>query len=120
MLVETMAFVGRLNLVYIRIALESSVHPPYAAMMYCGKPDAASSVAPPYRSERVDTLLRGSPNSSHVDFVTSEIVSPFRIGNPGICHIGSDSVRLYKSLVVAIQVYIIVTMQMPKLSGWRQ
>ena len=33
---------------YIRIARESSVHPPYAAMMYCGRPDAANSVAPPY------------------------------------------------------------------------
>jgi hypothetical protein len=37
----------RLNLVYIRIARESSVHPSYAAMMYCGNPEVANSVTPP-------------------------------------------------------------------------
>ena len=94
---------------YIRLARESSVHLPYAAMMYCGNPEAANLVAPPYRSEWVKNLLRVSPKSSHVAFITSDIVSPFRIGNPGICHTKSNS--------VAIHVSIMVTMQMPELSG---
>jgi hypothetical protein len=126
-LVDTMAFVGRLNLVYICIAQESSVHPPYAAMMYCGNPEVANLVAPLYLSKWVETLLRrspvlshvafitllrGSPNSSHVAFITSDVMTPFKIDNPGICHTESNS--------VAIHVSIMVTLQMPELSGWRQ
>ena len=38
-------FVYRFN------AVESSDHPPYIAIRYCGIPAEASAVAPPYRSE---------------------------------------------------------------------